>query len=251
MERRGIPSQGGPIAVMLMEHEAERDLLGRMLADLPGISEADAAARDKMLREGQEYLRVRAEHIWKENDVLYAMGRQALVEVDNAELMEGFARINRETYGEGAQAHFVAMVEEIEQGSGAKQRLVRNLSHEQVDAIFEAMPFEVTFVDANDQVAYFNRLDKEKLFPRTRSVIGRKVEKCHPGKSVHMVREIVEGFKAGSRDEASFWIDHKGDKVLIRYYPVRDEAGAYLGVLEVTQSIGAIQKIEGQKRLLD
>jgi len=41
------------------------------------------------------------------------------------------------------------------------------------------------------------------------------------------------------------------DKVLIRYFPMRAESGEYMGVLEVTQKIGEIQKLSGQKRLLD
>jgi hypothetical protein len=113
------------------------------------------------------------------------------------------------------------------------------------------MPFEVTFVDAEDTVAYFNRLDKEKLFPRTRSVIGRKVEKCHPEHSVDTVRKIVQGFRDRTHDKAEFWIDFKDDKILIRYFPVYDDQGGYLGVLEITQAIGAIRKLEGNKRLLD
>lgn len=89
------------------------------------------------------------------------------------------------------------------------------------------------------------------LFVRTRSVIGRKVQKCHPAKSVHMVEKIVSGFKDGTLENADFWIDFAGDKILIRYFPVRNESGDYMGVLEVTQEIGWIQKIEGQKLLLD
>ena len=92
--------------------------------------------------------------------------------------------------------------------------------------------------------------DKTKIFARTRSVIGRKVEKCHPEKSVDMVKQIVDGFKNRTMDHAEFWINFKADKILIRYYPVYSETGEYMGVLEVTQEIGAIQKIEGEKRLI-
>jgi hypothetical protein len=128
---------------------------------------------------------------------------------------------------------------------------VEGLSYEQLHAIMETLPFELTFVDAADTVAYFNRLDKEKIFPRTRSVIGRKVDKCHPEKSVHMVEQIVTGFKEGTMDKAEFWIDFRGEKVLIRYFPVYGETGEYMGVLEITQEIGWLQKLTGQKRLLD
>ena len=250
MEQKGLPVQGGPIGVMLMEHDAERKLLQRMMAELPNLAEATTVARQKFAAEGFEYLTIRAEHIWKENDVLYAMGRKVFSDEDNIYLLNKFKNLDRQTYGETARAHYAQMLAEVEKDSEAKKRLIRNLSYEQIDAIMETLPFEVTFVDAEDTVAYFNKLDKTKLFPRTRSVIGRKVEKCHPEKSVEMVNQIVTGFKERTMDHAEFWIDFRGDKILIRYYPVYNEAGEYMGVLEVTQAIGAIQKIEGEKRLI-
>ena len=139
--------------------------------------------------------------------------------------------------------NLTAMLEELEEGGKVRKSLINNLSMEQIDAIFEALPVEVTFVDADDTVAYFNRLDKEKIFPRTRSVVGRKVEKCHPAQSVERVLEIVQGFKDGTMDKAEFWIKFAGDKVLIQYFPVRDEEGNYIGTVEITQRIGAIQSL--------
>jgi DUF438 domain-containing protein len=250
MGKKGLPLEGGPIGVMLMEHDAERKLLLRMMAELPTLAEATAVSRQKFAAEGFEYLKIRAEHIWKENDVLYGMGRKVITDEENAVLLDEFNNLDTGTYGENAREKYQQMLEEVEKGSEARKRLIRNLSYEQIDAIMETLPFEVTFVDAEDTVAYFNKLDKTKLFPRTRSVIGRKVEKCHPEKSVDMVRQIVSGFKERTMDHAEFWIDFRGDKILIRYYPVYSEAGDYMGVLEVTQAIGAIQKIEGEKRLM-
>ena len=250
MGRKGLPVEGGPIGVMLMEHDSERKLLQRMMADLPNLAEASAAGCAKFAAEGFEYLKIRAEHIWKENDVLYAMGRKVIDEQENSALLQEFKTLDRQTYGDAARQHYEQMLAEVEKDSEAKKRLLHNLSYEQIDAIMETLPFEVTFVDAEDTVAYFNKLDKTKLFPRTRSVIGRKVEKCHPEKSVDMVRQIVSGFKDRSMDHAEFWIDFRGDKILIRYYPVYSESNEYMGVLEVTQAIGTIQKIEGEKRLI-
>jgi DUF438 domain-containing protein len=250
MGQKGLPVEGGPLGVMLMEHDAERKLLGRMIAELPNLAEATAAARQKFAAEGFEYLTIRAEHIWKENDVLYPMGRKVISEEENVTLLKEFKTLDKQTYGDTARQHYEQMLAEVEKNSEAQKRLIRNLSFEQIDAIMETLPFEVTFVDADDTVAYFNKLDKTKLFPRTRSVIGRKVEKCHPEKSVDMVVQIVSGFKDRTMDHAEFWIDFRGDKILIRYYPVYSEAGEYMGVLEVTQAIGAIQKIEGEKRLI-
>jgi len=250
MVERGIP-ESGPIRVMLMEHQAERTLLDEMFAQAPDLAQASADQRAEYARQGLEYLAIRSEHIWKENDVLYPMGRRVFSEQDGRTLVAAFQRISREAYGETAEEQFAAMLQEVEGGRRVRKSLLHNLSVEQIDAILETLPVEVTFVDANDTVAYFNRLDKEKIFVRTRSVIGRKVEKCHPAKSVHVVQRIVAGLKDGSMDEARFWIDYAGDKVLIRYLPVRDEQGTYLGVLEVTQAIGEIQKLTGQKTLLD
>jgi hypothetical protein len=251
MQERGIPMQGGPIGVMLMEHEAERNLLQRMTGRVADLPKADQASRDQFQREGLEYLKIRAEHIWKENDILYPMARKVMREGDAEMLLAEFRRVNLETYGRDAGIKFSSMVAEIEAGPARRTRLVEGLSYEQLHAIMETLPFELTFVDAADTVAYFNRLDKEKIFPRTRSVIGRKVDKCHPEKSVHMVEQIVTGFKEGTMDKAEFWIDFRGEKVLIRYFPVYGETGEYMGVLEITQEIGWLQKLTGQKRLLD
>jgi DUF438 domain-containing protein len=250
MGQKGLPVQGGPIGVMLMEHDAERTLLQRMMGELPNLAEATTAARQKFAAKGFEYLAIRAEHIWKENDVLYPMGRKVFSDEDSASLLDAFKTLDQQTYGDAARDHYAQMLAEVEKDSEAKKRLIRNLSYEQIDAIMETLPFEVTFVDAEDTVAYFNKLDKTKLFPRTRSVIGRKVEKCHPEKSVDVVGQIVNGFKNRTLDHAEFWIDFRDDKILIRYFPVYSEAGEYMGVLEVTQAIGAIQKIEGEKRLM-
>lgn len=250
MAQKGLPVEGGPIGVMLMEHDAERKLLQKMTANLPSLAEATPAARQKFAAEGFEYLKIRAEHIWKENDVLYAMGRKVFSDEENSVLLKEFKTLDQQTYGDNARLHYEQMLAEVEKDSEAKKRLIRNLTYEQIDALLETLPFEVTFVDAEDTVAYFNKLDKTKIFPRTRSVIGRKVEKCHPEKSVDMVRQIVTGFKERTMDHAEFWINFKGDKILIRYYPVYSENDEYMGVLEVTQEIGAIQKIEGEKRLI-
>ena len=251
MQQRGIPVEGGPLGVMLMEHQAERELLGSMLMQVKELGSMSEEGKEQYRSKGLDYLRIRAEHIWKENDVLFKMGQRIMDEKDNTNLLREFSKINTETYGVSARKKFQQMLREVEAGVGAKTRLVENLSYDQIHGILEAMPFEVTFVDAEDTVAYFNRLDREKLFPRTRSVIGRKVEKCHPEKSVDMVNAIVEGFKNKTREKAEFWIDFRGDKILIRYFPVYGDEGQYMGVLEVTQAIGWIQSLEGQKRLLD
>jgi len=124
------------------------------------------------------------------------------------------------------------------------------LSYEVIEALLDALPVDITFVDEEDKVRYFNKEGK-RIFARSRKIIGIKVQKCHPQKSIHIVNQILEDFRNNKRDSANFWIDLKGRKIYIRYFAVRDKEGKYLGCLEVTQDITDIQKITGEKRLLD
>jgi len=128
--------------------------------------------------------------------------------------------------------------------------MLEQLPIEQVETILDALPVEISFVDASDTVRYYSHGDK-RIFRRTPAVIGRKVQNCHPAKSVHIVQQILDDFKAGKRDVAEFWITLGGRKIYIRYFAVRDKAGRYVGTLEATQDITDIKKIEGEKRLLD
>lgn len=123
------------------------------------------------------------------------------------------------------------------------------LAKEELEAMLNTMPVDVTFVDKEGIVKYFSQ-GSERIFPRTKSVIGRRVENCHPPASVHIVQKIVEDLKSGVKDFEDFWI-RMGDKyVLIRYLAVRNRKGEFLGVLEFTQNIDPIQLITGEKRLL-
>jgi PAS domain S-box-containing protein len=128
--------------------------------------------------------------------------------------------------------------------------MIENLKPEVIEAMLDSMPIEVSFVDENDEVRYFNK-NGDRIFPRPRSIVGKKVQQCHPPKSLHKVLQILEAFKKGERDVAEFWINLKGRQVYIRYFPVRDKVGKYLGTLEVSQDITGIKKIKGEKRLLD
>jgi len=124
------------------------------------------------------------------------------------------------------------------------------LNQREIKAIMNTLPIDITFVDKDDTVRYFNR-PEERIFPRTKSVIGRRVQMCHPQKSLHVVNRILQDFREGKRDVAEFWINVKGRLIYIRYFAVRDRNGEYLGTLEVTQDITEIKKIEGERRLLD
>ena len=122
------------------------------------------------------------------------------------------------------------------------------LSTTEVNAIMNTLPLDMTFVDANDRVKFVSQ-GKHRIFDRPASVIGRPVHLCHPPQSVHIVKAIVEDLRSGKKDHEDFWINFRGQFVYIRYYAVRDEAGEYLGCLEVTQEISEIRSLEGEKRL--
>ena len=127
--------------------------------------------------------------------------------------------------------------------------MIENLTKEELEAILDTIPVEISFIDKEDTVRYFNK-EGRRIFPRTRAVIGRKVQQCHPGKSIHVVNQILDDFKKARRDIAKFWIKNKEHLIYIRYFAVRDREGNYLGCLEATQDITKIKKIEGEKRLL-
>ena len=123
-------------------------------------------------------------------------------------------------------------------------------SKEELTYVLNTLPVDITFVGSDDNVRYFSQ-SSERIFARTKSIIGRNVSNCHPPASVHIVEEIVEDFKSGKKDHEDFWIK-MGDKyIYIRYFAVRNEEGKYLGVVEITQDIKPIQEITGEKRLVE
>lgn len=134
--------------------------------------------------------------------------------------------------------------------AGILQFETGSLTKEQLDGLLSALPVDITFVDANDTVRYFNKPEK-RIFVRTKAVLGRKVQMCHPQKSLHVVNKIVESFKSGKKSVAEFWINLNNRFVHIRFFAVRDENGKYLGTMEVVQDLTDIKKLEGEKRLLD
>ncbi|NLL78027.1 MAG: DUF438 domain-containing protein [Clostridiales bacterium] len=133
--------------------------------------------------------------------------------------------------------------------SGAINLPTGVLKVEELSRMLDTLPIDITFVGKDDTVRYFSQ-GAERVFPRTKAIIGRKVSNCHPPASVHIVEKLVEDFKAGKKDHEDFWINMGEKFILIRYFAVRDEAGEYLGVLEVTQNIRPLQAIEGEKRLV-
>jgi PAS domain S-box-containing protein len=124
------------------------------------------------------------------------------------------------------------------------------MTPEQVNLLLRVLPVDLTYVDENDKVIFYNR-GEERVFPRSKGIIGREVRFCHPPKSVQTVLKILKEFREGSKDEASFWINFKERTIYIRYFAVRDKDKNYKGVIEMSQDITDIKNLEGEKRLLD
>lgn len=194
-------------------------------------------------------------HFYKENNILFPTALQVLTAEEWKQIKKEFDTIG---YCRFTPQHLIVAsqgvrVEEQKpearlSSEGLMQFETGTLSKDEIDALLKTLPIDITFVDNEDKVRYFN---KSEIFMRTKAVLGRKVQQCHPQKSVHIVNRIVDSFKTGKKDVAEFWIPLKGKMIHIRYFAVRDKDGKYLGTMEVTQDITDIKKIEGQRRLLD
>ena len=189
------------------------------------------------------------EMIYKEENILLPMALGALTEEDWAVIFHASPR-----YGwclvEPQTGYTPPDTSTPAPASGGIQLPTGNVSIDQLTALFNTLPFDLTFVDADDRVAFFSE-GPQRVFARSRAVLGRKVQHCHPPKSVDVVDRIVGDFRAGRQNVAEFWINFLGRFVHIRYLAVRDEQGQYLGTLEVTQDIGPIRALEGERRLLE
>jgi DUF438 domain-containing protein len=119
----------------------------------------------------------------------------------------------------------------------------------ELDVILNTLPVDLTFVDNNDTVRYFTQ-GRERIFTRTRAILGRKVQFCHPPSSVHIVQQILQDFRAGRQSRAPFWINFKDKFIHIEYFALRDREGNYLGTLEVSQDLTRKRQLTDEQRLL-
>lgn len=211
--------------------------------------------KDEVLGDMDEVLTQIIDMIFKEESILFPMSLETLIEdewitiyLESDEI--GFSLIVPEKEWKLKRVDLVKEEEEKGIAQGGYIKFENGLLNaEEIRAIFEVIPGEISFIDKNDTVKFFTKGD-ERIFARTKAVIGRSVEHCHPHTSVHMVESIVNDFKSGAKDNEDFWIKMGKLYVLIRFFAVRDKDGQYLGTLEFVQNIGPIKSIEGEKRLI-
>jgi len=255
LEKHGITE---PPAIMWMEHNQLRDRKKQLYNLVDKYNAIRFQDFKKQLDETARSLNsILPSHIFKENNILFPMALQVVTEHEWRDARREFDEIGyccftpehliaiREVKGVEKQKPEVVLAPK-----GVLQFETGTLSKEQVEAILNTLPIDITFVNKEDTVRYFSKAEK-RIFVRTKAVIGRKVQLCHPQKSIHVVNRILEAFKKGEKDAAEFWIQKGNSLIYIRYFAVRDKDGKYLGTMEVTQDITDIKKIEGEKRLLD
>lgn len=197
------------------------------------------------------------EMIFKEENILFPMVLETLTENEWQKIAEesdeiGYCLIQPREKWKPVKVNVEEKVQEKGEepsNNGYIKFETGILSPEEIGAMLNTLPVDISFVDKEGAVKYFSQ-GKERIFPRTKTIIGRQVQNCHPPASVHIVEKIIEDLKSGKKDHEDFWINMRGQYVYIRYFAVRNEKNEYLGTLEVTQNIKPIQEITGEKRLL-
>ena len=248
IEKHGI---SGPTRMMWMEHDDIR----KLKKELSSIIEKgqDAPFEDfvhRLHETASKLADLLASHFNKENSILFPAALRVITDPEWADIRRQFDELGYCCFTPArAAAPAGAMLPAGGTTDGTVAFETGTLSVAQLSGLLDSLPVDITFVDKEDTVRYFNQA-ADRIFPRVKAVIGRTVQNCHPQKSLDKVQEILDGFRSGTLDKADFWIPMGEKLVLIRYFPVRDKAGDYLGCLEVTQDIAPIKEIEGQKRLL-
>jgi len=250
-EKNNLP---GPPAVMWGKHDEARDLLKQTIAGLQQTESMKVSeAKAYNLFTVNAAIEAIDDMIYKEEKILFPTALNLLTEQDWYEIYlqsdeYGYCLFDPEfewTPGGGIHKE----IRKPAAQDGRIQMPTGKFTLNELISVFSTMPFDLTFVDKDDSVAYFSP-GKERIFDRSRAILGRKVQYCHPPKSVHIVNQIVEDFKTGVQDRARFWINMGERLIYICYYAVRDESGNYMGTLEVTQDLAEARQLEGEQRLL-
>jgi hypothetical protein len=252
MEKHGITE---PPAIMWMEHNRIRETKKKLLNTVEKWNTMPYSDFKKRLsKDAGPVCSVLPDHFFKENNILFPTALQVVTDKEWEDIRREFDEIG---YPDFTPSNVLVAFHPAEsvpktskQSADTWQFETGSLSKEEAEAILDTLPVDISFIDKDDRVKYFNKAEK-RIFVRTKAVIGRSVQLCHPQKSVHIVNKIIEAFTTGEKNTAEFWINMNNRLVHIRYFAVRDKNGKYLGTMEVTQDLTDLKKIEGERRLLD
>ncbi|MBW6464332.1 MAG: DUF438 domain-containing protein [Firmicutes bacterium] len=252
LERYGFM---GPSKVMWGKHNEVRDLYKQAIAAAESITEPGDP--EKYIGEHLNLLIEEVDGmIFKEENILFPTSLEKLQTEDWIDILKESDQVGYAYIEQPAETSH--MIDALKKAAADKPAIKDNkiklpsgfISPEQLMHMLNALPVDVTFVDHEDTVRYFSE-NKARIFVRTRAIVGRNVQNCHPPQSVDQVEKILNSFKEGTRDSAEFWLTLQGKMIYIVFYAVRDHNGKYLGTLEVAQDITALRKLEGERRLLD
>lgn len=248
LEKHGLT---GPPAAMWSMHE-EIHVMEKKIADLSSESDEDLSKNlEKMQNLAAPLAEYLADHFHKENNIIFPAALRMFSDEDWSIVIKDFEDIGYCSYTPRPERKEVTKKDsasfaesgEVTFGSGT-------LTLEQLELLFNHLPVDTTFVDEEDKVRFFSE-SPDRIFVRSRAIIGRSVQLCHPSDSIHIVQKILDDFREGKRESAEFWLNLGGKTVLIKYFAVRNSSGKYLGCLEVSQDITEIKNIKGEKRLLE
>lgn len=249
LEKYGVT---GPSTVMWGKDDEVRGFLKSSLSLLSEKGEADAEAlqgyADMMLSPTADAIE---EMIVKEEKILLPMCLDRFTDIEWNEINKQCEEVGYCLYAPVINwlPDGVETSSESVSDNGRIKLSTGSFSNEELEALLNSIPVDITFVDKDDKVKFFSHGNK-RIFERSKAILGRQVQYCHPPSSVHIVEKILDDFKSGRQDSAKFWINFKGMFVHIAYYAVRGANGEYLGTAEITHDINEYKNIEGERRLL-
>lgn len=242
----------GPPKVMWGKHDETRELLKSAHEVLDVQDDMSVEDLYTIIAYTLEPVLVSVEGmIMKEEEILLPMCMDTLTDIEWYQIYQQTLEFGFCLYDPSDKWH----PEDIEVSdvsysqNGNVQLPTGSFSIDELTAFFNLLPMDITFVDKDDKVKFFS-LGPHRIFDRNRAIIGRKVQLCHPPGSVHVVDQILDDFKSGKESNAAFWINFKGQFIYIEYIAMRGENGEYLGVVECTQDLTNLRKLEGEQRLL-
>lgn len=249
LEKIGIT---GPPKVMWGKHDEVREMLKSATETIsfqqPVTPDEARALKEMIFQPATNGI---ADMTMKEEEILFPMSMDKLTDSDWYQIARQTNEIGYCLYDPPHEWKPVIMdlTDMVKKESGHIQLPSGGFTNDELLAILNTLPIDITFVDRNDRVKYFSQ-GKERIFQRNRAILNRDVRMCHPPSSVHIVEQIVDDFKNGREDSAPFWIQKQDQFIHIEYFALRNEKGEYLGTLEVSQNLSDKRKLEGEQRIL-
>ncbi len=243
----------GPPMVMWGKHDETRAFMKssvQLLSENPNSANEELAGFFELIF--NPTLKSISDMIHKEEEILFPMSMDTLTELDWFEIQQQSEEIGYCLYFPETEWKPALTAEEIEKTKlSDKVKLpTGSFTPEELEGFLNSIPVDFTFVDKDDKVKYFSE-GRDRVFPRSKAIIGRLVQYCHPPSSVHIVDQILNDFKSGKQDQAKFWIPMGEKFVHIAYFAVKDKNGDYLGTVEMSHDVSGYRKLEGERRILN